>query len=229
MSKNIDRVDWEKSKLIPAIVQDSKSGKVLMLAYMNKEAFGLTLDTNIAHYFSRSKQRIWKKGESSGNIQKVHEIFLDCDNDTILLKVEQVGKMACHTGRESCFFQKIDSDSVNIQETPKEINYAIYDKLYHVIQERKRELKSDSYVSSLFKKGENTILKKVAEESAEFCLAIKDKDSDEIVYEGADLMFHFLVALSSQNIDPDRVEKELKRRFGLSGLEEKKTRDNESK
>jgi phosphoribosyl-ATP pyrophosphohydrolase/phosphoribosyl-AMP cyclohydrolase len=197
-----------------------------MLAYMNKEALELTLKTNKAHYFSRSKQRIWQKGESSGNVQNVKEIFIDCDQDTILLKVEQVGGAACHTGRVSCFFEKIDSDGSKIEESPKvELNYSVIDKLYHVIEERKRSNSAESYVASLFEKGENTILKKVAEEAAELCFAIKDNNEDEIIYEAADLMFHYLIALSSKNINPDRVESELKRRFGIGGLEEKKSRD----
>jgi len=104
----IDNIDWTKSDLIPAIVQESNSGKVLMLAYMNKEAVELTCKTNLAHFYSRSRKKMWKKGESSGNLQHVKEIYLDCDLDTILLKVIQDGGCACHTGRQSCFFNRVD-------------------------------------------------------------------------------------------------------------------------
>ena len=223
--KIINRVDWEKSALIPAIAQDSETNEVLMLAYMDKEALSLTLDTGKAHYFSRSKQRIWMKGESSGNIQKVKEIYIDCDNDTVLLKIEQVGGAACHTGRRSCFFTKLDTEEI-ISESDETVtqNYGVIDKVYHVIQERKKADHETSYVASLFHKGENTILKKVVEEAGEFCFAVKDNNDKEIVYEAADLAFHVLVALGEKNIDPDRIKQELQRRFGLSGIEEKKMR-----
>jgi len=220
----IENIDWSKSDLIPAIVQDSTSGKVLMLAYMNKEAVELTCKTNLAHYYSRSRQKMWKKGESSGNFQHVKEIYLDCDMDTVLLKVVQDGGCACHTGRESCFFNRIDVD-----EKPSEIlsameSYSISDKLYHTIQERKLSDPKTSYVASLLEKGENSILKKVVEEAGEFCFAVKDNDKKEIVYEAADLAFHTLVALAQKNINPDLIKQELERRFELSGIEEKNSR-----
>lgn len=220
-----NRVDWEKSPLIPAIAQDVKTKKVLMLAYMDKVALKLTLSSKIAHYFSRSKQRIWKKGETSGNIQKVEDIFIDCDNDTILLTVEQVGGAACHTGRESCFFTKLDTAEVvsDIKEDAT-TNYSVVDKLYHTLQERKTADPKTSYTASLYKKGENTILKKVVEEAGEFCFAVKDENPEEIIYEAADLTYHTLVALAYKNIDPDRIKNELKKRFDISGIEEKKSR-----
>jgi phosphoribosyl-ATP pyrophosphohydrolase/phosphoribosyl-AMP cyclohydrolase len=222
----IDRVDWDKSKLIPVIVQDHKSDKVLMLAYMDKEALTLTIKTKKAHYFSRSKQRIWKKGESSGNIQNIKDIFIDCDNDTLLLKVEQVGGVACHTGRESCFFTKLDSDEI-VSEVDKNAisNYSVVDKLYHTICDRKRADPKSSYTALLLSKGENSYLKKVIEEAGEFCFAIKDNNEDEIIYEAADLLYHSLVALADKNIDPDRIKQELSKRFGMSGIEEKRSRN----
>ncbi len=225
IEKMLDRVDWQKSEIIPAIVQDSETKEVLMLAYMNQEALSLTLQTKTAHYFSRSKQRIWKKGESSGNIQKIKEIYIDCDNDTLLLKVEQVG-VACHTGRRSCFFTSLESGKIDGEIDQKTVtNYSIVDRVYHIIQERQSADPKSSYVASLLKKGENSYLKKVVEEAGEFCFAVKDSDEDEIIYEAADLLFHTLVALGDKNISPDRVKQELERRFGLSGIEEKKSRD----
>ncbi len=219
----IDKIDWSKQDLLPAIVQEVNSNKVLMLAYMNKEAVELTLKTNLAHYYSRSRKKMWKKGESSGNLQHVKEIYLDCDLDTILLKVIQDGGCACHTGRESCFFNRVD-----IEEKPSEIiqdiNYSVIDKLYHTIQERKLADPKTSYVASLFEKGDNSILKKVVEEAGEFSFAVKDNDEKEIVYEAADLAFHTLVALAHKNINPDLIKQELERRFGLSGIEEKNSR-----
>ncbi|NWF66747.1 MAG: bifunctional phosphoribosyl-AMP cyclohydrolase/phosphoribosyl-ATP diphosphatase HisIE [Campylobacterales bacterium] len=222
----IDIINWEKSSLLPAIVQDSKSNEVLMLAYMNKEAYELTISTKFAHYFSRSKQRIWKKGEESGNTQIVKEILLDCDSDTILLKVEQVGGVSCHTGRVSCFYKNVLTNE-HVTEPTQNMNdkYSITDRLYHVLLERKNSSPEVSYTSKLFHKGENSILKKVAEECAEFCFAVKDNSTDEIIYECADIVYHVLVALAYKDINPDRVKKELERRFGLSGIEEKNSRN----
>jgi len=224
----IQKIDWEKNKLIPAIAQDYKSGEILMLAYMNEEALNLTLEKKTAHYYSRSKQRIWQKGETSGNIQIVKDIFIDCDNDTLLLKIKQVGETACHTGRKSCFFTNVYTGEIDeeISQDATE-NYSISDKLYHIIQERKQSDQSSSYVASLLQKGDNAILKKVVEEAGEFCFAVKDKDEKEIVYEAADLAFHVLVALGERDINPDRVKQELARRLGIGGIEEKSSRKKE--
>ena len=217
-------IDWTKTPLLPVIAQEVSSGEVLMLAYMNEEALSLTLSTGLAHYYSRSRQNLWKKGETSGHVQHVKEAYLDCDSDTLLLKVEQEG-VACHTGRSSCFFNRIDVAEAP-KEPAKEIEaYSISDKIYHIIQERKHADQKTSYVASLLHKGDNSILKKVVEEAGEFCFACKDNDEKEIVYEAADLMFHALVALGAKNIHPSRISKELERRFGLSGIEEKNSRN----
>ena len=225
MSDIINKIDWDKNSLIPSIAQDYETKEVLMLAFMNKEALELTLKTGIAHYFSRSRQRIWKKGESSGNIQLVKDILIDCDEDTILLKVEQKGGAACHTGRYSCFFRSLKDDKELYEINEESIsNYDIVDKVYHIILERKKTDSEKSYVASLFKKGENSILKKVVEEAGEFCFAVKDNNEKEIIYEACDLLFHSLVALGYKDISPDRIKQELERRFGISGIEEKKSR-----
>ena len=201
------KIDWEKTGgLLPVVVQEVASGEVLMLAYMNEEALNLSLETGFAHYFSRTKNRIWKKGEQSGNVQKIEDAYLDCDNDTLLIKVEQKGGAACHTGAKSCFFRKIsgsnfsDDSEQNLTDADEriltgELNladksgqnlaaftaqakkpaYGIIDEIYHVILERK--LNADpqtSYVASLFKKGENAVLKKVGEEATELVMACKD-------------------------------------------------------
>ncbi len=224
MTSLLDTIDWDTSPLLPAIAQDACSGEVLMMAYMNKEALSLTLSTGLAHYFSRSRQKLWKKGESSGHIQHLKEAYLDCDSDTLLLKVEQIG-VACHTGRLSCFFKKIDAHTTCIQAPQCIPQYDIFDTIYHTIQERKHADPKSSYVASLLHKGDNGLLKKVVEEASEFAFACKDNDAHEIVYEAADLLFHTLVALGSKNIHPERVNDELKRRFGLSGIEEKNSRN----
>ena len=348
------KVDWQKlGGLLPAIVQDAGDGAVLMLAYMNEEALNLTLSTGYAHYFSRSKGRIWKKGESSGHVQLVREAFLDCDNDTLLLKVEQCGGSACHTGARSCFFkeislqkcgenvgssiacgtgnfaeygsatslaqknsanshagqnstacdgsadyapqnsiardgsqnfmpqnstascdrqssatqnftaanfiatnsaaerseQNLDAASQNstLESSAGKSRYGVLDEIYHVCLDRKLNGESAlSYVASLYAKGENAYLKKIAEEACEFALACKDLSRSElyadvaredfgehrageprydVIYEGADLLFHLLLALAAHNIHPDALLDELARRQGQSGIEEKRRRE----
>ena len=235
-------IDWQKiGGLLPVVVCDHATNEVLMLAYMNEEALSLTLSSRYAHYFSRTKNRIWKKGEESGNTQEIKAAFLDCDNDTLLLKVVQNGGVACHTGARSCFFNEINLENLEISDEKSEVkkpSYGVIDELYHVIEDRKLNADSQSsYVASLFKKGENQILKKVGEEAGEFIMAAKDlsftkqtkqdeqKAKDNLIYEAADLCFHTLVALSSHNIHPDAVKNELARRFGMSGIEEKRSRD----
>ncbi|MFY9072244.1 bifunctional phosphoribosyl-AMP cyclohydrolase/phosphoribosyl-ATP diphosphatase HisIE [Aliarcobacter butzleri] len=223
--EQLNKIDWEKmNNLIPVITQDAKTNEVLMLAYMNKEALELTIKTNYAHYFSRSKQRIWKKGESSNHLQEIVKILVDCDNDTLLLKVNQTG-VACHTGRKSCFYTNLKTDKI-ISDI--EINttaaYGVIDTLYHTICERKDEDVSKSYTAKLLKGNQNSMLKKIVEEAGEFTFAVKDDNEEEIIYEAADVTYHVLVALASKNINPDRVKQELARRFGISGIEEKNSR-----
>jgi len=221
----VSSIDWEKQNgLVPVIVQEFDTNDVLMLAYMDKEALELTLSTNFAHYFSRSKQRIWKKGESSGHTQEVVEIKIDCDNDTILLKVKQNG-VACHTGRKTCFFTDLKSGNITDKvEVDLTTAYGVVDTLYHTILERKNSDPSKSYTAKLLQGKQNSMLKKIVEEAGEFTFAIKDNDKDEIVYEAADLLYHSLVALASKNISPDQIKQELARRFGISGIEEKNSR-----
>lgn len=225
MQKTIDKIDWQKISLLPVVVQDVKSNEVLMMAYMNKEALELSLKTRTAHYFSRSKQRIWKKGESSGHTQQIESFNIDCDNDTLLIKVVQHG-VACHTGRRSCFFTELESGEIQSDvEVSSEALYGVIDTLYHTIQERKNADPDSSWTAKLLSKGDNTILKKVVEEAGEFSFAYKDNDEAEMIYEAADLTYHMLVALAAKNISPDRVKQELFRRFNMSGIAEKNSRD----
>lgn len=225
MQDTVNRIDWQKISLLPVIVQDLNSGEVLMMAYMNKEALELSLKTKTAHYFSRSKQRLWKKGESSGHTQEIDSFYIDCDNDTLLIKVIQNG-VACHTGRRSCFFTELESGDIQSDvEVSSESLYGTIDTLYHTIQERKNANPDSSWTAKLLSKGDNAILKKVVEEAGEFSFAYKDNDEGEMIYEAADLTYHMLVALAAKNISPDRVKQELARRFGLSGIAEKNSRD----
>lgn len=225
MQTTINKVDWEKSELLPVIVQEVSTNEVLMMAYMNKEALTLSLSTKTAHYFSRSKQRIWKKGESSGHTQAIQEFLLDCDNDTLLIKVIQEG-VACHTGRKSCFFTNIETgEAVSEAEVDSAALYGVIDELYHIILDRKNADPETSWTAKLFSKGENTILKKIVEEAGELCFAVKDDNEEEIIYEAADLVYHCMVALGLKNISPDRIKQELARRFDMSGIAEKNSRE----
>lgn len=217
------KLDFSKG-LLPAIAQDAVSKEVLMLGFVDEEAVRLTLETGYAHYYSRSKRRIWKKGEESGHLQKIVDVLVDCDNDTLLYMVEQTG-VACHTGARSCFFTSLSSgERVLEQEIDTSEIYGVVDTLFHEIESKKFGDPEKSYTAKLFGKGENTICKKIAEEAAELCFAIKDKNRDEVVYEAADLVYHSLVGLSFSGVNPDSVKREIRRRFGVSGIEEKNSR-----
>lgn len=217
------KLDFSKG-LLPAIAQDSGTKEVLMLGFVDEEAVRLTLGTGYAHYYSRSKQRIWKKGEESGHLQKIVDVLTDCDNDTVLYIVEQTG-VACHTGARSCFFKSIKTDERVLEsEVDTSQIYGAVDTLFHEIESKKFGDPAVSYTAKLFSKGENTICKKIAEEAAELCFAIKDKNKDEVIYEAADLVYHSLVGLSFSGISPDLIKSEIKRRFGVSGIVEKNSR-----
>jgi len=222
---NLNQIDWAKSELLPVIVQDSTTLEVLMMAYMNRESLELSLSTKVAHYFSRSKQRLWKKGESSGHLQHIERFLLDCDNDTLLIMVRQEG-VACHTGRKSCFFTDIESgETISEPQIDTISTYGIIDELYHTILQRKNSDPTTSWTAKLLSSGDNAILKKVVEEAGEFAFAVKDDNEDEIIYECADLVYHVLVTLGHKNISPDRIKQELARRSGVSGIAEKNSRN----
>lgn len=188
----------EEKKLLPVIVQDIRNNNVLMLAYMNDEALEMTKKTGYMHYWSRSRNAIWKKGETSGHVQKVYELRYDCDDDTILARVEQEGP-ACHTNNYSCFSKEpLRADD-------------IFAQLYRVFEERERNPTEESYTCKLLK-DKNKMLKKIAEEAAEIIMAAKDEDRKQIIYEAGDLMYHLLVMLYSKRISMDDVIEELQRR-----------------
>ena len=193
-------LDFNKNKdgLVPAIIQDDNTHKVLMLGYLNKESLSLTLSTDVVHFYSRTKQRIWKKGEESGNELKVVSLKEDCDNDTVLIKVNPVGPV-CHKGDDTCF--KEINESTNFIE-----------KLESVIEDRKINPSDSSYVSSLFKKGTNKIAQKVGEEAVELVIESKDNNDDLFLNESADLIFHYLILLQEKGFKMKDVVKVLKGR-----------------
>lgn len=188
----------EKKELVPVVVQDVKNNNVLMLAYMNDEALELTKKTGYMHYWSRSRNAIWKKGETSGNVQKCIELMTDCDGDALLARVEQTG-VACHTGTYSCF----SKDPIRQQD--------IIAALWRVFEERKANPSDASYTCKLFK-NRNLLLKKIAEESSEVIIAAKDKSRKELIYEAGDLMYHLMVLLYDEGISMDEIHAELEGR-----------------
>jgi len=218
------QINWQKTPLLPAIAQDHETNEVLMLAYMNEEAYNLTLSTGYAHYFSRSRQRLWKKGESSNHTQEIKDILLDCDADTVVLKIKQNG-VACHTGTKSCFFTSVVQEKrVLEQEVDTNAMYGIVDTLYHTILERKSSTDTEKSWTKKLLNDKTLMLSKIKEEADELCVAI-DKESDrQVIYESADLLYHTLVGLGYRNISPDRVKQELEKRFGVSGITEKESR-----
>jgi phosphoribosyl-ATP pyrophosphohydrolase/phosphoribosyl-AMP cyclohydrolase len=218
------QIDWHKNPIIPAIAQEAASNEILMLAYVNKEAFELTLSTGYAHYFSRSRQRLWKKGESSGHTQKIVDVLLDCDADTLVFKIEQKG-VACHTGRKSCFFTSVTQERVILdKEVDTDAIYGVVDTLYHTILERKNAPESAKSWTKKLLNDKALLLSKIREEADELCTAINEESDTQVIYEAADLLYHALVGLGLRDISPDRVKQELARRFGQSGIEEKASR-----
>jgi phosphoribosyl-ATP pyrophosphohydrolase/phosphoribosyl-AMP cyclohydrolase len=253
----LDDVKFDAHGLIPAIAQDRDSGRILMVAWMNKESLQLTTERRQAVYFSRSRQKLWHKGESSGHTQDVHEIHLDCDGDVIVLQITQNSGIACHTGRESCFYRILTPEGWQIVDAVKKDPNTIYGESAHVhhaaqavetvsvddvsvnetldvlaqlgqiMQQRKNADPSSSYVASLYHKGLNKILEKVGEEAFETVIAAKEAseaDTQDLIYETADLWFHTLVMLGQFNVPPQAILDELSRRFDLSGLDEKASR-----
>ena len=193
-------LDFSKNKdgLVPAIIQDNTTYKVLMLGYLNKESLSLTLSTDVVHFYSRTKQRIWKKGEESGNELKVVSLKEDCDKDTVLIKVNPVGPV-CHKGDDTCFEDtNVSSDFIS--------------KLEDIIQDRKINPSDSSYVSSLFKKGTNKIAQKVGEEAVELVIEAKDDNDNLFLNESADLLFHYLILLQEKGYKMNDVVNILNKR-----------------
>ena len=208
----IEDIKYDEKGLVPAIIQDVKTGEVLMLAYMNKESLTKTIETKQTWFYSRSRNELWNKGATSGNVQKVVDIYYDCDQDSLLVKVEQVG-VACHTGAYSCFYRKLtdfSQDSVVVNDNNGIAT--LLNELYSVINDRKQNPQEGSYTTYLFEKGQDKILKKVGEESAETIIASKNMDNNELLYEMADLWYHCLVLLSFHGVVPNELLQELKKR-----------------
>lgn len=196
------KINFEKSPdgLVPAVVQDHETGKVLMLGYMNEEALAKTEVDRVVTFFSRSKQRLWTKGETSGNFLEVKAILVDCDQDTILIKARPIGP-TCHTGADTCFFEKNEGKAPFLNYLQKQI-----------IRERKNNPSESSYTSKLFQRGVNKIAQKVGEEAVELVIEAKDTNDHLFRNEAADLLFHYLILLEQRGMDLDDIVDVLKER-----------------
>jgi phosphoribosyl-ATP pyrophosphohydrolase/phosphoribosyl-AMP cyclohydrolase len=213
---DISKLKFDSRGLIPAIVQDIHTDRVLMLAYMNGESLARTVETGYTWFWSRSRQELWNKGATSGNTQKVHSILYDCDGDTLLVKVEQKG-VACHEGNYSCFSYPL-WNSASGESLPSADNKLpmVIDEMYHVIVNQVKNGGTKSYARYLFESGQDNLLRKLAEKCTETMLASKNNRQEEVVYEMSDLWYHCLVLLAYHGITPGQMLAE------LGGLKEKK-------
>lgn len=200
----IKNIKFDEKGLVPAVVQDSETGAVLMMAYMNEESLLKTVKTKETWFFSRSRNELWNKGATSGNTQAVVEMSYDCDGDTILVKVVQKG-VACHTGEYSCFFN-------NIVESESDASYDVLERLYALVKDRKENPVEGSYTNYLFDKGVDKILKKVGEESAEVIIGAKNDSAEEVIYEASDLVYHMVVLLVQMGVSISDIKRELNNR-----------------
>jgi phosphoribosyl-AMP cyclohydrolase / phosphoribosyl-ATP pyrophosphohydrolase len=200
----LDSIRYDEKGLVPAIVQDYLDGTILMMAWMNRESLQKTLETGRTWFWSRSRQELWPKGETSGHVQHVKSIRYDCDSDAILITAEQVGEIACHTGERSCFHQV----NGHIEPPPADT----LSQVFAVICDRKNNPNPESYTCKLLAGGDNKILKKVGEEAAEVVMACKDNDAEAIAGEVADLFFHTMVALAHHGVDIKQVYRKLQER-----------------
>jgi len=205
-----NEVKFDQNGLVPCIVEDYKTGETLMMAYMNAESIEKTLETSTMWFYSRSRQALWNKGETSGNYQKVKEFFIDCDGDTLLAKVEPMGP-ACHTGHRSCFYRRIEDGAPKECDAPKKDEF-ILDELCDIVRDRMENPKEDSYTNYLLDCGIDKILKKVGEECSETIIAAKNADKKEIAMETSDLLYHLTVMLVERGMDITDVYKELRNR-----------------
>ncbi len=201
--------DFKKMDLIPAIVQDFYTKEVLMLAYVNEESYKYMIEKRETYFYSRSRKKIWHKGETSGHFQKIKSITLDCDCDTLLIQVEQLGS-ACHTNNYSCFFNKVS-------EYENDIDNFIIEKVFNMINDRKNNPKEGSYTNYLLDQGIDKICKKVGEEAAETIIAAKNSNKDDLIGEISDLVYHVLVLMFEKNINVREIKNKLAQRHKIEG------------
>jgi phosphoribosyl-AMP cyclohydrolase / phosphoribosyl-ATP pyrophosphohydrolase len=205
----LDQLQFDEDGLIPVIAQEANSGEVLMLAFANRTALESTIRSGRAHYWSRSRGSLWAKGETSGHVQQVVEVRIDCDGDAVLYRVEQTGP-ACHTLNRSCFFRRIDGDELVEGGAAAHV----LSRVDEVVADRRENPKPGAYTTYLFEQGIDKILKKIGEESTEVVIAAKNDSLDELTAETSDLFFHLLVLLRARNLPLESVWREMEDRFG---------------
>ena len=217
-------VTFDADGLVPVIAQEARTGMVRMLAWANRDALAATLATGAAHFWSRSRQASWRKGETSGHTLAVREVRIDCDGDVVLSLVDPEGP-SCHTGATSCFYRRVGDDGRLVEDDgPADPPALVLARVAEVIAKRRRERPEKSYVVSLLDAGVPRINGKIAEESGELTEALQENDAAHIAHEAADLIFHALVGLEAAGVPVDAVFGELRRRFGVSGIDEKASR-----
>jgi phosphoribosyl-ATP pyrophosphohydrolase/phosphoribosyl-AMP cyclohydrolase len=220
----LDAVTFDAAGLVPVIAQEAGTGMVRMVAWANREALELTAGTKAAHFWSRSRQQLWRKGESSGHTLAVRELRLDCDGDVVLYLVDPVGP-SCHTGATSCFYRRAGEDGAIVEDDgPPDPPALVLSRVADVIAERRRARPEKSYVVSLLDAGLPKISGKITEEARELCEALPENDAAHTAHEAADLLFHALVGLEAAGVPLDAVFAQLRKRFGISGIDEKASR-----
>jgi phosphoribosyl-ATP pyrophosphohydrolase/phosphoribosyl-AMP cyclohydrolase len=221
-------VAFDAAGLVPVIAQEARTGMIRMVAWANRDALAETLATGAAHFWSRSRQAPWRKGESSGNTLAVREVRIDCDGDVVLYLVQAEGP-SCHTGATSCFFRRVgqrmgEDGALATDDGPPDPPAVVIARVAEVIAKRRRERPAKSYVVSLLDAGLPKINAKIAEEAGELVEALPAGDAAHTAHEAADLLFHVLVGLEAAGVAPEAVFAELARRFGVSGIDEKESR-----
>ncbi len=224
-AKLIDGVTFDAQGLVPVIAQEAATGQVRMFAWANREALERTLASKEAHFWSRSRGALWRKGEESGNTLAVREVRIDCDGDVVLYTVDPLGP-SCHTGATSCFYRAHDGErgGIKIDDGPPDPPAVIVARVAEVIRKRRIDRPEKSYVVSLLDRGFEKINEKISEEAGELVEALPQADAAHTAHEAADLLFHMLVGLEAAGVPVERVFGELGRRFGVSGLDEKASR-----
>jgi phosphoribosyl-ATP pyrophosphohydrolase/phosphoribosyl-AMP cyclohydrolase len=217
-------IKFDADGLVPVIAQEARTGMVRMFAWANREALAQTVATGSAHFWSRSRKALWRKGESSGNTLAVRDVRLDCDGDVVLYQVDPDGP-SCHTGATSCFYRRVDAAGALVEDDrPADPPAVVVARVAEVIAARRRERPEKSYVVSLLDAGFPKINGKITEEAGELVEALPQGDAKHTAHEAADLLFHMLVGLEAAGVAPEAVFTELARRFGVSGLDEKAAR-----
>jgi len=217
-------VSFDAAGLVPVIAQEGRTGMVRMMAWANREALERTIATGDAHFWSRSRGALWRKGETSGNGLRVRDIRIDCDGDVVLYTVDAEGP-SCHTGATSCFYRRAGEDGALLTgDRPDDPPALVLARVADVIAQRRRERPEKSYVVSLLDAGFPKINAKIAEEARELCEALPEGDATHTAHEAADLFFHALVGLEAAGVPLDAVFEQLRKRFGVSGIDEKASR-----